>query len=453
MPIHKNQIIPLAIHGLSSDGNAVGRFEGKAIFVPGGAVGDMLQVTIVKNAKTHAFGRIHQVVTPGPGRQKADCPIAGVCGGCSFRHLTYKAELAAKQTFVEDALQRIGKLEVPVLEILPSPQQDRYRNKAQYPVAEENGAFVYGFYAGRSHRIVPCADCLLQPTLLNQIAARTAGLLQQLGCTAYNEATRTGLIRHIYLRQGGHSGQVLLCLVATGQSLPQNEVFVDTMVAEFPAIKSIVLNHNPVHTNVILGKHSKVLFGNGTIKDALCDVPLRLGVHSFSQVNTAGAEHLFATAQNFAALTGGETLLDLYCGAGVIGLSMAARCKQLIGVEIVPEAVENAKHSAAQMGLQNTRFLCEDAGTAATRLAAEGTRPDVIVVDPPRKGCDEQTLAAMVAMAPARIVMVSCNPATMARDLAILTQSGYVVKQVQPVDMFPRTKHVECVVLMYRKGN
>lgn len=448
MPLQKNQTIPLQIHGISSDGNAVGRYEGKAVFVPHAAVGDALKVKIVKDAKTHAFAIIEEIIAPGPGRKAVECPIAGVCGGCSFQHLSYEAELAAKQSFVQDALRRIAKLNTPVLDIVPSPAQTRYRNKAQFPLAQQNGRLVYGFYANRSHRIAPCADCLLQPVLLNQIAARATALLASLGCQGYNEETHSGLIRHIYLRQGGHSGQVMLCLVATREETQPMRQFAQTMAAEFPAIQTVVLNLNNRQTNVILGPKNKVLHGTGFITDTLCEVPMRLGPHSFAQVNTQGAEQLFGIAKEYAALSGGETLLDLYCGAGVIGLSMATKCRQMIGVEIVPEAVESARYSAQQMGLQNTRFLCEDAGEAAARLAKEGTRPDVIVVDPPRKGCDTKTLDAMVAMAPARIVMVSCNPATLARDLAIVTGKGYHALKVQPVDMFPRTKHVEAVAVL-----
>ncbi|MFV0412960.1 MAG: 23S rRNA (uracil(1939)-C(5))-methyltransferase RlmD [Oscillospiraceae bacterium] len=453
MPLQKNQVIPLAITGLSSDGNGVGHADGMAVFVPGSAVGDSLNAKVVKTAKAYAYAKIEQVVTPSPHRQAMDCPIGSVCGGCCFRHITYEAELEAKRLFVEDALRRIGKLQAQVLPTVPSPGQARYRNKVQYPVAAAaDGGLVYGFYAGRSHRIVPCNDCLLQPAVLNQIAARAAVLLQQLGATAYNEETRRGLVRHIYLRQGHYSGQVMVCIVATQSRLPGAETFAEALVAEFPCIKTILVNKNPHNTNVILGEKNCLLYGSGFIEDSLCNVPVRLGPFSFSQVNTLGAERLFGLARQFAALAPGETLVDLYCGAGIIGLSMAQEAKTLIGVEIVPEAVENARYAAAKMGLANTRFLCEDAGTAAARFAQEGIRPDVITLDPPRKGCDAATLQAVAAMAPRRIGMVSCNPATLARDLAALAESRYYAAKVQPVDMFPRTKHVETCVLLSHKN-
>lgn len=452
MPYHKNQIIPLQIDSISSDGSGVGRHEGKVIFVPNTAVGDVLQVQILKDTKTHAFARVHQIVTPGEGRVKPDCPISATCGGCSFRHLSYEAELAAKRGFVQDALQRIGHLDIEVPPVLPSPAQNRYRNKAQYPVAANaGGELVYGFYAARSHRIIPCADCLLQPEILNQIAARSAQLLSQMNIPAYNEATHTGLVRHIYLRRGGHSGQIMLCLVLAHPALPHAEELASILTAEFPEITTILLNINTAKTNVILGRQNTILHGPGFIEDSLCGVPLRLGPFSFSQVNTPGAEQLFGLAKAYAALQTGDTLLDLYCGAGVIGLSMATDAKQLIGIEVVPESIKNARASAQQMGLSNTRFLCADAGEAAAQLAVEGIRPTVITADPPRKGCDEATINAMLQMAPQRIVMVSCNPATLARDLAALSNGGYHVQKLQPVDLFPRTKHVETVVLLSHK--
>lgn len=454
MPIHKNQIITLTIDTIASDGCGVGRAEGKAVFVPGSAVGDVLRVKIVKDAKRFAYARIEQLVAPGPGRVEEDCPISRTCGGCCFRHLTYEAELQAKQGFVEDALQRIGKLHVDVRPILPSPAVNRYRNKAQYPVARgQHGGYQYGFYAQRSHRIVPCTDCLLHTAGINQLAQRTAQLLEQAGVAPYEEANHTGQVRHIFIRQGGNSEEMLLCIVARQKPLHNLSEMVQTLLEEFPVLASIVWNINPLKTNVILGEETLVIHGEGALQDTLCGVPLHLGPHSFSQVNTKGAEQLFAVAKEYAALRAGDTLLDLYCGTGVIGLSMAEACHALVGVEVIPQAVASAQRAAAKMGLAHrARFIAADAGQAATQLAAEGTRPTVVVVDPPRKGCDEATIKAMLGMAPQRIVMVSCNPATMARDVALLAVGGYVPTAVQPVDMFPRTQHVECVVLLVRQN-
>lgn len=452
MPLHKNETIQLTIENISNDGNGVGRANGLAVFVPASAVGDVLEIKITKAAKNFAYGRIQQIVTPGPSRQTPDCPIASQCGGCCFRHLSYEAELKAKHSFVQDAMRRIGKLDVPVPPVLPSPQQNRYRNKVQYPVAQaQGGGLVYGFYAARSHRVVPCSNCLLQPEEMNEIAATTVQLLEGAGVKAYDEATRSGLIRHLYLRGAANSQQIMLCVVATQKEVPKIHEIAEVLVAAYPAICTVLLNINPANTNVILGPETKVIYGTGHIEGNLCGVPLRLGVHSFQQVNAQGAQQLFALAKQYANPGPTDILVDLYCGAGVIGLSMAGQVKSLIGVEIVAEAVQNARRAATQMGLANTRFLCEDAAAAAARFAADGMRPDIIAVDPPRKGCDGTTLAALVQMAPERIVMVSCNPATMARDLAYLTANGYTIARLQPVDMFPRTKHVECVALLRKK--
>ncbi|MGD9560081.1 MAG: 23S rRNA (uracil(1939)-C(5))-methyltransferase RlmD [Oscillospiraceae bacterium] len=452
MPLHKNQLIPLTITALSSDGNGVGRHEGQVVFVPHAAVGDVLSVRVVKPAKRLAYGKIEQVVTPGPGRVPPDCPASTQCGGCSFRHLSYAAELAAKQSFVQDALVRIGQLDVPVLPPIPSPLQNRYRNKVQYPVTTDaQGRLAYGFFAPRSHRVVPCCGCLLQPAHLNQIAARLAALLGQAGALPYNEATHKGQVRHLYLRQSTHSGEVFVCVVATRLPLPGADALVEELTAAFPQVSTVLVNLNAKPTNVICGPESVSLFGPGFIHDTLAGVPVRLGPHSFFQVNAPAAEQLFAIVQTLADPMPNTTLLDLYCGTGVIGLSMAARCKTLLGVDTSAEAIENARWSAEEMGLSNTRFLCADAGSAAARFAFEGLRPDVITVDPPRKGLDEATRRAMLAMAPGRIVMVSCNPATLARDLAVFHQSGYSIRPVQPIDLFPRTRHVECVVLLQRR--
>lgn len=452
MPLQKNQTVPVTIANISSDGNGVGRVDGLPVFVPGSAVQDELQVKIVKYAKKYAYGKIQEITTPGPGRQTPDCPIAGVCGGCCFRHLSYEAELEAKRGFVCDALERIGKLEVEVPPVIPAPSQNRYRNKVQYPIAQGPNGMVYGFYAARSHRVVENSNCLLQPTLLNQIAAETVHQLQKAGFAPYSEADGSGLIRHIYMRQGQASGQIMLCIVALRNKATALQPVVCALTEKYPQIHTILLNINPKNTNVILGPQSHVLYGPGFIQDSLCGVPLQLGPHSFAQVNSQGAEKLFALARQYAALQPNQTLVDLYCGAGVIGLSMAAQAKKLVGVEIVQEAVQNARQTAAAMGLTNTEFLCEDAGSAAQRFAAQGLAPDVITVDPPRKGCSEETLQAILAMAPRRVVMVSCNPATLARDLAFLTAGGYHIAKLQPVDMFPRTKHVECVALLSHKS-
>ena len=453
MPLQKNQILTLRIERLSSDGSGVAHSaDGEAVFVPGTAPGDEARVRIVKDCGRYAFGILDELLTPSPDRIPVDCPVAGPCGGCSLRHLDYAAELRAKQESVLDAFRRIGGLEVPVLDILPSPDVDRYRNKVQFPVGiDKNGVPCIGFYAGRTHRIVPCPDCKLQPSVLNEIGNALCAFFAQQGIRPYDEQSGKGLVRHIFLRRGAHSGQIMVCLVCTRAKLPHAEQLCTALRGQFPAISTILLNVNAKNTNVILGSENHILYGPGYIEDTLCGVPVRLGPLSFYQVNTLAAERLYGVAAQYAQLTPDDTLLDLYCGMGTIGLSMAEQCRELIGVEIVPEAIESAKANAARMGeavAAKSRFFCADAGQAATQLAAEGLHPDIVMLDPPRKGCDEATLSAVVRMAPRRVVYVSCNPATAARDAAWLEQNGYHAEKVQPVDLFPRTKHVETVVLL-----
>ena len=453
MPLQKNQILTLRIERLSSDGSGVAHSaDGEAVFVPGTAPGDEARVRIVKDCGRYAFGILDELLTPSPDRVPVDCPVAGPCGGCSLRHLDYAAELRAKQESVLDAFRRIGGLEVPVLDILPSPEVDRYRNKVQFPVGvDKNGVPCIGFYAGRTHRIVPCPDCKLQPGVLNEIGNALCAFFAQHGIRPYDEQSGKGLVRHIFLRRGAHSGQIMVCLVCTRAKLPHAEQLCTALREQFPAISTILLNVNAKNTNVILGSENHILYGPGYIEDTLCGVPVRLGPLSFYQVNTLAAERLYGVAAQYAQLTPDDALLDLYCGMGTIGLSMADQCRELIGVEIVPEAIESAKANAARMGevvAAKSRFFCADAGQAATQLAAEGLHPDIVMLDPPRKGCDEATLSAVVRMAPRRVVYVSCNPATAARDAAWLEMNGYHAEKVQPVDLFPRTKHCECVIAL-----
>ena len=453
MPLQKNQLLTLRIERLSNDGSGVAHSsEGEAVFVPGTAPGDEAQVRIVKDCGRYAFGILDKLLTPSPDRIPVDCAVAGPCGGCSLRHLDYAAELRAKQESVADAFRRIGGLDVPVLDALPSPEVDCYRNKVQFPVGrDKDGAPCIGFYAGRTHRIVPCPDCKLQPGVLNDIGNTLCAFFAAHGIQPYDEERGKGLVRHIFLRRGAHSGQIMVCLVCTRPKLPHSDELVALLREKFRDIATILINVNAKKTNVILGEESVTLYGPGCIEDTLCGVPVRLGPLSFYQVNTLAAERLYGVAAEYAQLEPDDVLLDLYCGMGTIGLSMAGHCRELIGVEIIPEAIDSAKANAARMGdavAAKSRFFCADAGEAAARLAAEGLRPDVIMLDPPRKGCDETTLSAVVQMSPRRVVYVSCNPSTAARDAAWLGQHGYRAEKVQPVDLFPRTKHVETICLL-----
>lgn len=448
--LNKNDLITLEITDMTAEGNGVGRQGGMAVFVPFAAPGDTLKVRIVKVLKSFCYGKLEKILTPSPSRIAPDCPAFGRCGGCVFRHLSYDMELTVKEGWVRENLRRIGGIQVEMPPILPSPQVDRYRNKAQIPLGQgEDGPFC-GFYAGRSHRIAPCDDCLLQPEEFSAITQAVLDFARSYRLPVYDEETGTGLLRHIYLRKAQTTGEIMLCLVATANRLPHSGQLVSSILAQFPQVTTMVLNLNRSKTNVILGRDNIVLSGKGMITDNLCGVDVDISPLSFYQVNHGASELLYREAARMAGLTGSEVLLDLYCGTGTIGLSMAKSCSRLIGVEVVQDAVNNALQNATRMGLTNAQFLCGDAGQAAAQLAKEGVQPDVVIVDPPRKGCEPEALEAICQMAPARIVMISCNSATAARDLKYLESQGYRTVEAQAVDMFPRTAHVECVVLLTR---
>lgn len=459
MALTKNQIIPLTITGITAQGSGVGRAmeddsAGMAVFVPFTAVGDVLECRIVKVQKQLAFGRIERLVTPSSDRLNTagDCPVFGQCGGCAFRHVSYEAEKRYKQQRVADAFGRLAGLSVTVEPIRGSAATDGYRNKAQYPVGVGDTAPRIGFYAPRSHRIVEQHACRLQPAVFTAAVETVDRWMQTHAVSAYDETTHTGLVRHIYLRHGEASGQVMVCLVCTSGKIPAAQELVQALQQKVPGLCSVMVNINRADTNVILGDDEFPLWGASAIEDTLCGLTFRLSPRSFYQVNRQQAETLYTLAAEVAGLTGDETLLDLYCGTGTIGLTMAHRVKKLIGVEIVAPAVEDARRNAQANGIENATFLCSDAAKAAARLERQGEHPDVVIVDPPRKGCDPALLETMAQMAPSRIVYVSCDPATLARDCQRLTALGYAVSRVIPVDMFPRTPHVETVVQLVRKN-
>lgn len=455
MPLTKNQRIPLTITGMTAEGNGVGRFEeegpgGLAVFVPFTAVGDRILCHIVKVEKNLAFGRLEQLEEASDDRKQGepDCSAFGRCGGCAFRHISYEAELRYKWQRVADALQRIGGFSLEPQPIRGCASPERYRNKAQYPIAQGEHRLLAGFYAPRSHRIVEQRDCLLQPEGFRDALEAVLRWAKKAGVPGYDEAANTGLLRHVYIRQAEATGEVMVCLVCTSGKLPQTKELIAALREAVPGLASLVVNVNKRATNVILGENEFTLWGKDAIVDELCGLRFRLSPRSFYQVNRRQAEELYRLAGEEAGLTGKEILLDLYCGTGTIGLTMAERAAQIIGVEAVAPAVEDARRNAEENGIQNARFLCADAGEAAAQLEAEGIRPDVVVLDPPRKGCAEAVVETVARMRPDRVVYVSCDPATLARDLRRFDEQGYAVQRVTPVDMFPRTAHVECVVLM-----
>lgn len=446
----KNQVIPLNIESVTSTGSGVGHCEGIAVFVPMTAAGDELMVRIVKVMSSYCFGIVESVTRPSPDRTEPDCGVYRQCGGCALRHISYEAELQAKQTWVRDAIERIGGFSLTPEPILPSPRVTGYRNKAQYPFGRDDNGIFCGFYAPRSHRVVRCASCPLQPAVFSEIAGAVCHFAEEEGLSLYDEMTGLGLLRHLYLRIAEATGEIMVCLVINGDRIPAGEKLVAVLRNQFPAVASVMLNCNRRNTNVILGDRDIVLSGKDHITDILCGITVELSPRSFYQVNHDGAEQLYRCAAEMASLQKGELLLDLYCGTGTIGLSMAKDAGRLIGVEIIESAVENARKNAKLAGIGNAEFICADASLAASKLAAQGLHPDVVVLDPPRKGCDSSALEAVVSMAPQRIVMVSCNPSTMARDAKVFAAMGYQLCRIRPVDMFPRTAHVECVVLMSR---
>ena len=445
----KNDIINLHIDSVSSDGSGVGRAENMVVFVPMTCAGDTIEAHILKVKKTYAFAKVHRIIEPSPDRVEADCAVYARCGGCSFRHMRYEAELAQKQKMVDDALARIGGLTLKTEGIL-SLSPERYRNKAQYPIREENGKMIAGFFAGHSHRVVACKDCLLEPAVFGKILEAVIYFMEQNHIAAYNETAHSGFVRHVFLRCTAGAKNVSLCLVLNGKSLPQKEAFIRFMTGTFPQIKSIVFNRNTQKTNVILAKKFLTVFGADAMEDTLLGKKFLISAASFYQVNHDMCEKLYEKVREFAALQEGETLLDLYCGAGTIGICTARENTALIGVEVIPEAVENARKNAALNHMQNARFLCADAAEATEILKKEGIHADCVVIDPPRKGCDEKTIENIVSFGASRLVYVSCNPATLARDLKIFEGKGYKTVRACAADMFPRTAHCESVVKLIR---
>lgn len=449
----KNELYTVEITGMTAEGNGVGRTgDGMAVFVPLTAVGDVISCKIVKVTKSYAYGIVDKIITPSPDRAESGCPVSGKCGGCTFRHMSYSAELSVKDKLVRDAFLRLGGFENLIFEDICGGEADCYRNKAQYPVAEQDGRLVCGFYSKRSHRVVPYSECRLQPKIFGELTEECLGLANEKKIPAYSEESGGGILRHLYLRCGFHSGEIMVCFAVKNKSrLKDLKDIAEKLANKFRDVKSVILNVNPKNTNVILGAENITLFGSGEITDILCGKKITLSPMSFYQVNTAQAERLYKCGMDYAELTGSETVLDLYCGAGTIGLAFSDKAKKIIGCEIVPEAIENAKRNAELNGIKNAEFYCGDAGELAKRLADEGIAPDAAVIDPPRKGCDRLTLDSLLRMSPARIVMISCNPATAARDAKYLAENGYEVKRARAFDLFPRTGHVETVVLMSRR--
>lgn len=449
MSLKKNDEIILKIEDMTNEGSSVGHYDGQAVFVHGGVTGDELRAHIIKAKKNYAVAKCVEIINPSSNRILSDCPYSDKCGGCSFRNMTYECELAYKQNRVENALKRIGNIDAPVRDIIGADDINHYRNKAQLPVDVQNGELIAGFYAYKSHRIVPCNSCLLQPAEFSLCVDAFSKWVKENGVTAYDEKTGKGLLRHIYLRKAVATGEIMACAVINGDSLPNENQLID-LLSKIDGVSSVCVNINKNDTNVILGEQTKIIFGKEYITDVLLGKSFVISPNSFYQVNHNQCEKLYSIAGDYAGLSGNETVVDLYCGAGTIGLTMADNIKMLYGVEIIPQAIENAKLNAEINGINNAEFFCADAYEAAKILQNRGVKPDVLILDPPRKGCQSELFDVVEKMSPKRIVYVSCDPATLARDLGVLFQKGYKTLEATPVDMFPRTPHVETVCVLHK---
>lgn len=446
--MQKNDEIILNITDLTDEGSGVGKYERLVVFVPSAAVGDTLRVKILKVKKTYAYGKIMEIITPAESRIEPDCPVFLKCGGCALRHINYKAESEIKQNRVYETVKRIGGVDLEPKPIISANSSCRYRNKAQYPISLDGKA---GFYAFHSHRIIPQTDCLLQPQEFCGIVEAVEKWVKDNKISVYDETVHKGLLRHLYIRKATATGETMVTFVINGNVLPKSEEIVASLKEICGGgLKSIQININTQNTNVILGDKCQTLWGEDYITDILCGIKVRLSPLSFYQVNREMAEKLYNKGKEYA-IPKGRDILDLYCGAGTIGLSMAKEAKSVIGVEIVPEAIEDAKFNAAANGIENARFICADAAAAAEELAKEGTSPQTVIVDPPRKGLTEELILTIAErFAPERVVYVSCDVATLARDTKLFADKGYILREYTPVDLFPRTAHVETVALLIK---
>ncbi len=451
MNLQKNDLVSIKITSATAEGSGVGKTdEGIAVFVPQSAIGDELLVRILKVKKTYAFGKIEKILVSSPSRVEPDCPVFSKCGGCVWRHISYDEECRIKEQKVIDAVTRIGGIETAAFKpIIKNDIITRYRNKAQFPVGvDRDGKPLIGFYSFHSHRIVDCGDCVLQPKIFSKVIEITKEFIKITNADIYDERTGKGRLRHVYIRMGEVTGELMVCYVVNGNGLKQEDLLVNMLKKNLPMLKSVIINSNREKTNVILGQKNRTAYGADYITDELCSLKFKISPFSFWQVNRRQAEKLYNKAKEYANLKSDEILLDLYCGTGTIGLTMAKECKMLIGAEIVEQAIEDANENAKANNINNARFICADASAAAKQLRDEGLKPDTVILDPPRKGCGEELIKTISQMSPKRVVYVSCDPATLARDLKYFSHYGYAAEEITPCDMFSRTAHVESVCLL-----
>ena len=445
--LEKNKQYEAVVTDYTAEGQGVAHVEGCAVFLPNAIAGERYMIRIEKAAKTWAAGKIVEILEKSPHRVNRECPVAKLCGGCDFWHMDYDEETRLKADRVKTALNRIGGESLQDIPILSAPTCYGYRNKAQYPVSSKKGRVFAGFFKAGTHQVVENDRCLILPEESDRVRKMVIDYVNHYRISAYDEQTHKGLLRHIYVRRGAVSGQVLVCLVVNGRKLPHTEDLVERLKA-VPGFATLVLNVNTKQGNTILGAENLILYGKGYIEDTLCGLTFRLSPHSFYQVNHHQAQRLYEAAIAQAEITKDDTVLDLYCGVGTITLCMAKAAGRVIGVEVVEQAVLDARENAKRNGIENAEFFCGDAGKAALELERQGIRPDVAVVDPPRKGLNADTIEALSRMSPRRIVYVSCDPATLARDVALLKERGYVLKNAQAADLFPRCAHIESIACL-----
>ncbi len=448
----KNSLHTVKIDGYSAEGHGVARIGGQAVFIKGAIAGETCEVKVLKALKSLAYAKLERILEPSPHRAVPLCPSFGKCGGCDFLHMDYDEELRQKKLRVEDSFARIGGLSLKLSAIHGAPYTEGYRNKAVYAVGMKDGKAAAGFFRGRSHDIVTAERCLIQTEASDRAAAAVCRWIDGSGASVYDEKTGLGLVRHIFVRSSFSTGQTAVCLVASSKRLPKVEYLIDTLISSCPSVSSIVLNINKKPGNTVLGEKFITLWGADYIEETLLGLKFRLSPASFFQINPVQAEILYSKAVELSDAGPDSTVLDLYCGTGTISLVLAGKAGRVIGVEVVPEAISDARENAKANRVKNAEFICGDAASAADELKDRGITPDAVVVDPPRKGLTPELIGTIAAMSPERVVYVSCDPATLARDLKLFEVLGYRAALAEAVDMFPRTAHVESIVLMTKCG-
>ena len=445
----KNQIYEATVTDYTAEGQGVAHIDGCAVFIPNSIAGEVYRVRIEVAKKNWAAGKIVEILEKSPHRCNRECPVAKLCGGCDFWHMDYEEETRLKAERVKTCLNRLAGEELEKVEILSAPTCHGYRNKAQYPVSSKKGRAFAGFFKAGTHEVVENQRCLILPEETDRVKDAVMDYVNQYRVTVYDEVSHTGLLRHIYVRRGAVSGQILVCLAVNGRKLPKPEELIRRL-EKIEGFTTLVLSVNTKKSNAVLGDEFITLYGPGFIEDTLCGLTFRLSPRSFYQVNHHQAQRLYEAAISQAEITKEDTVLDLYCGVGTITLCMASAAGKVIGVEVIPQAVEDAKDNARRNGIENAEFFCGDAGAAALELEKQGIKADVVVVDPPRKGLNADTIEALARFSPRRIVYVSCDPATLARDVALLKERGYRLKNALAADLFPRCSHVESIVTLIK---